>query len=73
MLRKIHLQSNGDTNRRTSVRFLMIALAMSIAVLLYLDRICLSTAAESVAADLEIDGSQLNWLLGAYASRLGCH
>ncbi len=44
----------------------MIALAMSIAVLLYLDRICLSTAAESVAADMKIGDAQLNWLLGAF-------
>jgi ACS family glucarate transporter-like MFS transporter len=56
----------GVGDRPTSVRYAMIALAMSMAVLLYLDRICLSTAAEFVGKDLGIDEYQLNWLLGAF-------
>ena len=52
--------------RPTSIRYQMIGLAMLVAVLLYLDRICMSTAAEAVAADLKITKPQLDWLLGAF-------
>ena len=41
-------------------------LAMLVAVLLYLDRVCMSIASKSVAADLGISGTDLNWLLGAF-------
>jgi MFS family permease len=54
------------TSRPTSVRYVMIFLAMLVAVLLYLDRICMSTAAESVAQDLKISKPELDWLLGAF-------
>ena len=50
----------------TVVRYRMILLAMLVAVLLYLDRICMSTAAESVAADLQINRENLDWVLGAF-------
>lgn len=52
--------------RPTKVRYVMILLAMLVAVLLYLDRICMSTAAESVMQDLQISKSELDWLLGAF-------
>lgn len=48
------------------VRYWMVFLAMLVAVLLYLDRICLSTASESVEADLKLDKDQLKWILGAF-------
>ncbi len=44
----------------------MIFLAMLVAVLLYLDRICMSIAGEAVSADLSISKSDLDWLLGAF-------
>ena len=44
----------------------MIFLAMLVAVLLYLDRICLSTAAEAVSAELSITKSGLDLLFGAF-------
>lgn len=50
----------------TSIRFVMIALAMLVATLLYLDRICLSAAGTSIAADLKLTDRQLDWLLGAF-------
>ena len=55
-----------DSMRPTSIRYVMILLAMLVAVLLYLDRICMSTAAESVMQDLEISKPELDWLLGAF-------
>ncbi len=44
----------------------MIFLAMLVAVLLYLDRICLSTAAEAVSKELSITTTGMDWLLGAF-------
>ncbi len=52
--------------KESRVRFGMIFLAMLVAVLLYLDRICMSTAAEAVSKDLSISKSELDWLLGAF-------
>lgn len=59
-------KSASSSARPTSVRYVMILLAMLVAVMLYLDRICMSTAAESVMQDLEISKPQLDWLLGAF-------
>lgn len=41
-------------------------MAMLVAVLLYLDRICMSIAGEAVSADLSISNAELDWLLGAF-------
>jgi len=62
------MQSDFDQpkTKPSRVRFGMIFLAMMVAVLLYLDRICMSTAAEAVSKDLSISKSELDWLLGAF-------
>lgn len=52
--------------RPSRVRYGMIFLAMVVAVLLYLDRICMSIAGEAVSADLAISKPELDWLLGAF-------
>ena len=54
------------SQRASNIRFGMIFLAMLVAVLLYLDRMCLSTASKAVADDLNISRGQLDWLLGAF-------
>lgn len=48
------------------VRYWMVLLAMLVAVLLYLDRICLSTASESIEKDLGLSKEQLSWVLSAF-------
>jgi MFS family permease len=58
--------SHSRSAKPTSIRYRMILLAMLVAVLLYLDRICMSTAGKSVAADLKISDQQLNVILGAF-------
>lgn len=50
----------------TRVRYGMVLLATLVAVLLYLDRICMSTAAAAVTEDLQITRDQLDLLLGAF-------
>ena len=52
--------------RPTRVRYGMVLLATMVAVLLYLDRICMSTAGAAVAEDLQITRQQLDLLLGAF-------
>jgi len=50
----------------TGVRHGMVLLAMFVAVLLYLDRVCLSTAANVVQRDLGISGPEMDWVLSAF-------
>ncbi|MGN6545501.1 MAG: MFS transporter, partial [Aureliella sp.] len=58
-------QFPGQT-RDYRVRYWMVLLAVSVAVLLYLDRICLSTASESVERDLNLSSDKLKWILSAF-------
>jgi MFS family permease len=58
--------SSVASERPTRVRYGIIILAMLVAVLLYLDRVCMSIASKSVAADLQISNTHLDWLLGAF-------
>ncbi|WP_162657587.1 MFS transporter [Tuwongella immobilis] len=44
----------------------MIFITMIVAVLLYLDRICLSTAGVSIQQDLKISEKELEWVLGSF-------
>ena len=48
------------------IRYWMVLLAMLVAVLLYLDRICLSTASASVERDLGLSSDKLKWVLSAF-------
>jgi len=52
--------------RPSGVRHGMVLLAMLVAVLLYLDRVCLSTAATVVQRDLGISGPEMDWVLSAF-------
>lgn len=56
----------ANQSRPTRVGYAMVLLATLVAVLLYLDRICISTAAESVAKDLNITKTQLDGVLSAF-------
>ncbi len=59
------LTSQGST-RPTTIRYTMVFLAMCVAILLYLDRICLSTASNAVRADLGLSSAQLDHTLSAF-------
>ncbi len=62
----VGLNASVTAEAPTNVRYMMILLATLVAVLLYLDRICMSIAATSVMEDLSIDKQKLDWLLGAF-------
>ncbi|MFM7864834.1 MAG: MFS transporter [Planctomycetaceae bacterium] len=59
-------QNSRQPAHPTQVRWLMILLATLTAVLLYLDRVCISTAGTTVAANLRITKAQLDEVLGAF-------
>jgi sugar phosphate permease len=50
----------------TRVRYLVVALATAMAVLLYLDRYCISFLELYIREDLHLDKDQTSWLLSAF-------
>ncbi len=52
--------------RDLRIRYWMVLLATLVAVLLYLDRICLSTAMQSIEKDLGLNEDQRKWVLAAF-------
>ncbi|MFZ9090353.1 MAG: MFS transporter [Planctomycetaceae bacterium] len=56
----------SDTPRPTLVRFRMVALATGIAVMLYLHRVCISPAGETIVEDLNIARDELDYVLGFF-------
>jgi sugar phosphate permease len=54
------------TERPTNVRLVVVLLTTLVAVMLYLDRICLSIAARPIREDLGLSGGELDWLLSAF-------
>lgn len=48
-------------------RFLMIMGTFLLALLLYIDRICISVAKDPVARDLQLSDTQMGWVLSAFA------
>jgi MFS family permease len=53
--------------RPTGVRFWVVGLATAMAVLLYLDRFCLSFAERFIKADLNLDNEQTSVMLAAFS------
>ncbi len=50
----------------TSVRFVILFLATSLAVMLYLDRVCVSPAGEAISRDLKLSKDELDNILSAF-------
>lgn len=55
-----------DKPQPTRVRYGILAIALAVSVLLYLDRYCLSTANRAIRDDLGFDSTQMAALLGAF-------
>ena len=53
-------------SRPTRVRYLVVALATAMAVLLYLDRICISFLERYIREDLHLSNDEASWLLSAF-------
>lgn len=63
---EVHLSESARPLGQTHVRHVMVLLATLVAVLLYLDRVCLSTASDAFGKDLGISGAQVDQVLGAF-------
>jgi MFS family permease len=61
---KRHFMS--DSPRPTSIRYFIVLAAMLAAVLLYLERVCLSVAEVFIREDLNIDKDRMSYVLGAF-------
>lgn len=48
-------------------RYLLVLWTFALSVLLYVDRICVSTAKDAIAGDLSLDDRQMGWILSAFA------
>jgi ACS family glucarate transporter-like MFS transporter len=48
-------------------RFLLVAATFLLAVLLYVDRACISTAKDKITRDLALSDTQWGWVMGAFA------
>ncbi|MGE0757909.1 MAG: MFS transporter [Pirellulaceae bacterium] len=48
-------------------RFLLVAATFSVSVLLYVDRVCISTAKEPISRHLGLEETQWGWVLSAFA------
>ena len=48
-------------------RFLLVAGSFLLAVLLYVDRVCISTAKGPITTQLELSDEQFGWVLSAFA------
>src|SRR5688572_6406418 len=56
-----------DLGRMIPKRFLLVASTFLLAVLLYVDRVCISTAKGPVTKDLGLTDEQFGWILSAFA------
>ncbi len=52
--------------RPTHIRFAILALATSVALLLYLDRYCLSTSDLEIKKELSLTDDQMAWIRSAF-------
>ena len=61
----------GEVDRPTNTRWLVVAFAVSLAVLQYVDRVCISLAGPLMQKDLGLTSEQWGWVLGAFALSYG--
>src|SRR5215471_2397296 len=54
-------------NRATHVRFVVVALAVLLAMVTYLDRACIATLAPDIMRDLSLSKEQMSWVYSAFA------
>src|SRR5438094_289159 len=52
--------------RPTRVRFWVIVFAVTLAIITYIDRVCISQAAPSISSDLRLNSAQMGWVFSAF-------
>ena len=53
--------------RPSRVRHTVLAFAATLAVVTYVDRVCISSAKSNIAADLQLSDTQMGWVLSIFA------
>jgi ACS family glucarate transporter-like MFS transporter len=56
----------GDLERPSNMRYLVVAVTTAMAVLLYLDRVCISYAERFIQDDLKLSDAQIGWVVSAF-------
>jgi MFS family permease len=57
--------------RPTRIRYWVLAFLCALAFVLYLDRLCMGTAAPRIQKDLELSNTQMGWIHGAFLLAYG--
>ena len=58
--------SPSPIEKPTRVRFVVLGMALAVAVLLYVDRFIMGNATKDINATLHFDDEQISWMLGAF-------
>ena len=66
MRRAPEIEQNGSSAKPTRARYFVVLLAISLAVLSYVQRVAISQAAEPIAHDLHIPRQQMGLIFGAF-------
>jgi MFS transporter, ACS family, glucarate transporter len=61
-----HVPPQELTQRPTHVRYWVIVFAVALAVVTYIDRVCLSAATPSIRRDLGLSAKQMGWAFSAF-------
>jgi sugar phosphate permease len=56
----------GTTGRPTRTRYWVVVFAITLAVVQYIDRICISQAAPLISKDLNLSDSEMGWVFSAF-------
>ena len=59
------------TARATHVRYWVIVFAVTLAIIQFIDRVCISQAAPSISRDLKLDKAQMGWVFAAFTLAYG--
>jgi MFS family permease len=60
------LTVSGSAQGPTRTRYWVIVFATTLAVITYVDRVCISQAAPSIRSDLGLTDAQMGWIFGAF-------
>jgi MFS family permease len=56
----------GDLERPTRARFVVLAFLCTLALLLYVDRVCIGQAAPNISGDLGLSKTEMGWIFNAF-------
>jgi MFS family permease len=60
------LTVRSSAQRPTRTRYWVIVFAVTLAMITYIDRVCISQAAPSIRSDLGLTDAQMGWIFGAF-------